>query len=207
MEERIVRRTKVAGSLMAVMLMAVACSSGGSSASPEASTPASAPPASAGAGESAAASASGGGQLGGSVSVIGTWTGAEQESFMAMVKPWEDQTGAKVQYTGTRDINNILSTGIQSGLLPDLAGLPGPGQMAEYVKAGALKPLNDVIDMTAYTADTAPGPRDPRHGERPALRHLHQGRHQGAVLVQHRRLQGRRAGHLRRPARERQDHR
>ena len=76
---------------------------------------------------------------------------------MAMVKPWEDQTGAKVQYTGTRDINNILSTGIQSGLLPDLAGLPGPGQMAEYVQAGALKPLNDVIDMTAYTADTAPG--------------------------------------------------
>ena len=109
MEERIVRRTRVAGSLMAVMLMAVACSSGSSSASPEASTPASAPPASAGAGESASASASGGAQLGGSVSVIGTWTGTEQESFMAMVKPWEDQTGAKVQYTGTRDINNILS--------------------------------------------------------------------------------------------------
>jgi len=157
MEERIVRRTKVAGSLMAVMLMAVACSSAGSSASPAGSTPASAPPASAGAGESASASASAGGELGGSVSVIGTWTGTEQESFMAMVKPWEDQTGAKVQYTGTRDINNILSTGIQSGLLPDLAGLPGPGQMAEYVKAGALKPLNDVIDMSAYTADTAPG--------------------------------------------------
>ncbi len=48
---------------------------------------------------------------------------------MAMVKPWEDSTGATVQYTGTRDINAILSTGIQSGLLPDLAGLPGPGQM------------------------------------------------------------------------------
>ncbi|MFI5293188.1 MAG: ABC transporter substrate-binding protein, partial [Candidatus Limnocylindrales bacterium] len=154
MEERIVRRSRVAGSLVAVMLMAVACSSGSSSASPAASTPASAPAASGSAGESPAASA---GALGGSVSVIGTWTGAEQESFMAMVKPWEDQTGAKVEYTGTRDINNILTTGIQSGLLPDLAGLPGPGQMAEYVQAGALKPLNDVIDMTAYTADTAPG--------------------------------------------------
>jgi len=154
MEERIVRRSRVAGSLMAITLLVVACSSGGSSASPAASTPASAPAASASGGESPAAS---GGALGGSVSVIGTWTGAEQESFMAMVKPWEDQTGAKVEYTGTRDINNILTTGIQSGLLPDLAGLPGPGQMAEYVQAGALKPLNDVIDMTAYTADTAPG--------------------------------------------------
>ncbi len=155
MEERIFRRSRGVGLLAITAIVAVACSSGGSSASPAASTPASAPPASAGAGESPSASA--GGQLGGSVSVIGTWTGTEQESFMAMVKPWEDQTGAKVQYTGTRDINNILSTGIQSGLLPDLAGLPGPGQMAEYVQAGALKPLNDVIDMSAYTADTAPG--------------------------------------------------
>ncbi len=76
---------------------------------------------------------------------------------MAMVKPWEDLTGAKVEYTGTRDINAILSTGIQSGLLPDLAGLPGPGQMQEYVKAGALKPLTDIVAMAPYTADTAPG--------------------------------------------------
>jgi alpha-glucoside transport system substrate-binding protein len=29
--------------------------------------------------------------------------------------------------------------------------------LADYVTAGALKPLNDVIDMSAYTADTAPG--------------------------------------------------
>jgi alpha-glucoside transport system substrate-binding protein len=74
-----------------------------------------------------------------------------------MVAPWEAQTGAKVQYTGTRDINAVLSTGIQSGLLPDLAGLPGPGQMADYNTAGAIKPLDDVLDVTAYKADTAPG--------------------------------------------------
>ena len=49
-----------------------------------------------------------------------------------MVAPWEAQTGAKVKYTGTRDLNTVLTTGVASGVLPDLAGLPGPGQMAEY---------------------------------------------------------------------------
>jgi alpha-glucoside transport system substrate-binding protein len=60
------------------------------------------------------------------VNVIGTWGGDEQAAFLAMVKPWEDRTGAKVKYTGTRDINTILTTGVASGVLPDLAGLPGP---------------------------------------------------------------------------------
>jgi alpha-glucoside transport system substrate-binding protein len=73
-----------------------------------------------------------------------------------MVKPWEDQTGATVKYTGTRDINTILTTGVASGVLPDLAGLPGPGQMAEYARAGALQPLDGVLDLATYQADTAP---------------------------------------------------
>lgn len=93
---------------------------------------------------------------GDTVTVIGTWGGDEQAAFLEMVKPWEDQTGAKVQYTGTRDINTVLTTGVASGVLPDLAGLPGPGQMTEYANAGALQPLNDVLDLPTYEADTAP---------------------------------------------------
>jgi alpha-glucoside transport system substrate-binding protein len=89
------------------------------------------------------------------VNVIGTWGGDEQAAFLAMVKPWEDRTGAKVKYTGTRDINTILTTGVASGVLPDLAGLPGPGQMAEYAKAGALKSLDDVLDIQTYKNDTS----------------------------------------------------
>lgn len=93
---------------------------------------------------------------GATVNVIGTWGGDEQTAFLKMVAPWEAQTGAKVKYTGTRDINTVLTTGVASGVLPDLAGLPGPGQMAEYAKAGVLQPLDDVLDMSAYTSDTAP---------------------------------------------------
>ena len=155
MEERKLRWHRTAGLLAAIALVAAACSGGGTSAPPAsaggggASAPAGSPAASGGGGS--------GGTLGGTVSVIGTWTGAEQDSFLAMVAPWEQQTGAKVQYTGTRDINAVLSTGIQSGLVPDLAGLPGPGQMAEYYKAGALKTLDDTLDSATYKSETSPG--------------------------------------------------
>lgn len=111
----------------------------------------------------AAACSSGGGDSGDSsdlngqtVTVIGTWGGNEQAAFLEMVKPWEQQTGATVKYTGTRDINTVLTTGVASGVLPDLAGLPGPGQMAEYANAGRLMPLDDVLDLPTYQADTAP---------------------------------------------------
>jgi len=90
------------------------------------------------------------------VSVIATWGGAEQESFLAMVKPWEDRTGNTVKYTGTRGLGTVLTTGVASGILPDLAGLPGPGEMREFARGGSLKALDEVLDIAAYKADTAP---------------------------------------------------
>jgi alpha-glucoside transport system substrate-binding protein len=111
---------------VAVMLVAAACSSGGTTGDDK------------------------------SVTVVGTWGGSEQESFLAMVKPWEDKTGNKVKYTGSRGLATYLTTAVESGTLPDLAGLPGPGQMAEFAKGGSLKPLDDVLDITTYKADTAP---------------------------------------------------
>jgi len=91
-----------------------------------------------------------------SVTVVGTWGGSEQESFLAMVKPWEDRTGNKVKYTGSRGLGAYLQTAVASGTLPDLAGLPGPGEMAEFYAQGALKPLDDVLDIATYKAETAP---------------------------------------------------
>ncbi len=89
------------------------------------------------------------------MTVYGTWSGSEQDSFLAMVKPFEDATGVTVQYTSTRDINAQLAQGIQTGTLPDLAGLPGPGQMAEYAAAGKLIDLSKVLDVNTYKANTA----------------------------------------------------
>jgi alpha-glucoside transport system substrate-binding protein len=91
------------------------------------------------------------------VTVIGTWTDDEQDAFLEMVAPWEEETGATVKYQGTRAINDILAAGIPTGVLPDLAGLPGPGQMAEYAEAGALKPLDNVLDVATYVEETSSG--------------------------------------------------
>jgi alpha-glucoside transport system substrate-binding protein len=88
------------------------------------------------------------------VKVIGTWADAEQEAFLAMVKPWEESTGNTVKYTGTRDLNAVLTTGVASGILPDLAGLPGPGQLVEYAQKGALKELDGVLDISNYKSQT-----------------------------------------------------
>ncbi len=85
--------------------------------------------------------------IGGTVDVLATWGGAEQDSFMAMVQPFEQCTGATVQYEGTRDLNAVLTTRVQGGNPPDIAGLPGPGQLIQYAQGGSLIPLNDILDM------------------------------------------------------------
>lgn len=135
-------------------LLFAAC---GSSATPSPSAAATTPapstasaPATSG---SPAPSTAGGDLTGQSVSVIGTWGGDEEKAFRAMVKPWEDSTGAKVNYTGTRDLNTVLTTGVASGVLPDLAGLPGPGQMTEW--ASSLVDLSGILDTATYTSETA----------------------------------------------------
>jgi alpha-glucoside transport system substrate-binding protein len=104
----------------------------------------------------AAGCAGGGGGSDKEVTVVGSWGGSEQESFLAMVKPWEDKTGNKVKYTGSRGLGAYLTTAVASGTLPDLAGLPGPGEMKEFATGGSLKPLDGVLDLNTYKADTVP---------------------------------------------------
>ena len=102
---------------------------------------------------------------------------------MQMVAPWEEQTGAKVKYTGTRDINTVLTTGVASGVLPDLAGLPGPGQMAD-TWADSLVDLWTTSSTSRPTRARRRRPWSPGPGQRQAGRRLHQGRRQGPDLVQ-----------------------
>jgi alpha-glucoside transport system substrate-binding protein len=95
-------------------------------------------------------------RIGGSVQVVGSWSGPEEEAFRAMVRPFEERTGVTVNYTGTRDLNGLLWEGVARGRPPDVAGLPGPGQMAEFARQGALKDLSNVIDVAQYKQDTVP---------------------------------------------------
>src|SRR5688572_10031331 len=95
-------------------------------------------------------------RLGGSVSVVGSWSGAEEEAFLAMVAPFEESTGVVVNYTSTRDLDGLLWEAVAKGRPPDVAGLPGPGQMVEFARHGALRDLSEVVDVQAYKAGTVP---------------------------------------------------
>lgn len=93
------------------------------------------------------------GPLGGTISILATWTDTEQENFLAMIQPWVDANGVEVQYEGNRDLSTILTTRIEGGNPPDVAGLPNPGAMAEFARAGDTLDLSDVIDVEAMAAE------------------------------------------------------
>jgi len=101
-----------------------------------------------GAGGSSAAA-----KIGGTVSVLGTWGGSELDSFRAMVKPFEDRTGAHVEFQGTRDLSAVLQTRVQGGNPPDVAALPNPGALPSLARSHALKPLGHVLDMVQLSRE------------------------------------------------------
>ncbi len=159
MEERGMTRRRLVA-LVGAATLAVAACGGGATQSPGGAGASPGGAASPGGGASPGASGGGAapsfGEIGGSVTVVGSWTGSEQESFEAMIAPWEEMTGVEVQYSGSRDLAAQLTAGVASGNLPDVAGLPGPGLMREWYDQGALKPL-DFVDFAKYESETPPG--------------------------------------------------
>jgi alpha-glucoside transport system substrate-binding protein len=91
----------------------------------------------------------------GSVSVMATWTGAEQASFMAVMKPFTDQTGITIKYEASRDQDALLTTRVASGNPPDLAAAPSPALLTTFAKAGKIVSLNNIVDMTALQSQYA----------------------------------------------------
>jgi alpha-glucoside transport system substrate-binding protein len=94
-------------------------------------------------------------QNAGSVKVLAQWSGQEQANFLAVVKPFTDKTGIKVQYEASRDQDAILTTRVGAGNPPDLAAAPSPQILTNFAKSGKLIALNDIVDMSALQANTA----------------------------------------------------
>src|SRR6202521_1654869 len=93
----------------------------------------------------------------GSVKVMATWTGAEQASFMAVMKPFTDRTGITISYEASRDQDALLTTRVAAGNPPDLAAAPSPTLLTTFAKSGRVKALNTIVDMTARQAQYSPG--------------------------------------------------
>lgn len=91
-----------------------------------------------------------------SVTVMGVWTGAESDAFLKMVAPFEEETGIKVEFTGTRDLPAILTTRVEAGNPPDVSVMPNPGQMAEFARDGKLIPLAGFMSRGQLLAQYSP---------------------------------------------------
>jgi alpha-glucoside transport system substrate-binding protein len=103
----------------------------------------------------AVACGTGGNASKGTVKVIAVWSGQEQANFMAVLKPFEDSTGIKVQYESTRDEDAILTSRVGAGNPPDLAAAPSPQVLTNFAKQGKVIALNDAVDMSALATTTA----------------------------------------------------
>ena len=98
----------------------------------------------------------GGGKIGGTVHVLAVWSGAEQDSFMAVLKPFEDRTGITVEYEATRDLDATLLTRVQAGNPPEITGAPSVGTLNKLATQGKLQALDNIVDMNALKSQYAP---------------------------------------------------
>ncbi len=121
--------------LLAVVLVAlVAIAAGCGSKSGAATTPSASPSALGGIPTSTS----------GSLSMTAVWSGQEQTAFQQVIAGF-NKTYPHIKVTFTSDGNNlpqILSTQVAGGHPPDLAALPQPGLMKQFVASGALKPID-----------------------------------------------------------------
>jgi ABC-type glycerol-3-phosphate transport system substrate-binding protein len=111
-------------------------------------------------GTSSSAAGTGGGSSanlhGKSFTVLGQWTGAEQQAFQAVIVAFDKQTGAKGTYTPAAggDEPTVLGTQVNGGTPPDIAMLALPGAISQYASAGKLQPLNSDV-QSAVNANFA----------------------------------------------------
>jgi alpha-glucoside transport system substrate-binding protein len=79
-----------------------------------------------------ATTAEGGGATGGDIAgktiqISGSETASEAEGFTISMDAWAAETGAKYQFTGTRDFETQIRVAAEGGTLPDIALFPQPG--------------------------------------------------------------------------------
>lgn len=80
----------------------------------------------------------------GDVQVTAVWSGAEQESFNAVLEGFKEQyPDVNVRYTSGGDqLPTVLATAVEGGNPPDVAVIAQPGLIQQFADQDALKPLD-----------------------------------------------------------------
>jgi hypothetical protein len=82
------------------------------------------------------------GSEGATISMLGVWTGEEEETFKSILEPLLNACDLSLSYEGTRDLSTVLGTRVEGGSAPDVASLPNPGSLVNY--QDSLVPLEEV---------------------------------------------------------------
>ena len=93
----------------------------------------------------------------GEVDVMGVWSDDEEESFRAMVAPWEEDTGGSLVYTGTRDLTQQVTVRVEGNNPPDVVIAPEVGVLAELVESGDVVPLSQCSGLEEFVEENYPG--------------------------------------------------
>jgi alpha-glucoside transport system substrate-binding protein len=90
-----------------------------------------------------------GGEVSGSISIMGTWSGAEQASFQAVIDGFTEQNpDVDVRYDSAGDeLPTVLSTAVEGGNPPTIAAVAQPGLVQGYADDGAVKPIDFAEDV------------------------------------------------------------
>lgn len=93
------------------------------------------------------------------VTVGGAFVDEEATRFEEAIKPFEDETGVDVVYSGDKSFEQNLNVQVQAGNPPDVGLLPQPGGMKNYASQGKLYPLPDDI-VASIDENYGPGWKD-----------------------------------------------
>jgi alpha-glucoside transport system substrate-binding protein len=87
------------------------------------------------------------------VTMSGPFTDNDAVKFNESVKSFEEKTGIKIQYEGSKEFEASISVRINGGNPPDIVDFPQPGLLANFVKEGKVIDLNKVLDMNKIKAN------------------------------------------------------
>ena len=86
--------------------------------------------------------AGGGAAVSGNISILALWTAGEQTSFQAVLDGFKEKNpDVNISYKSAEDVRPVLATAIEGGNPPDIAALPNPGLMRDFVAGGNLKDI------------------------------------------------------------------
>ncbi|MFF3849837.1 ABC transporter substrate-binding protein [Streptomyces sp. NPDC002328] len=86
----------------------------------------------------------------GTVTVLANWSGEEREQFERAVRPFEEEHRIDVVYQGSSALSQVLAADLAAGTQPDVAVVPGPGELVAYAAEGRLAPLDGLFEAGAY---------------------------------------------------------